>query len=540
MSDALLILMAANLAAAAAVTLVMILRTPARKMFGPRLAYGLWLLVPLAALGVLLPSRVVTVTVRAASGQAAASAPVADHAAALPAPAAATFDPWPLALGVWIAGVVATLAWMSWRQARFGRDAEAGLAGPAAVGVLKPRVITPSDFRRRYSAREQFVVLAHEETHIVRHDTRINALVTAARCVNWFNPMLHAMARFLRIDQELACDAQVIARHPKVRRAYAEAMLKTQLAAQPLPLGCYWLPAGQHPLAERIRLLSRAAPDPRERILGLTLLTTLALAALGATWAAKPTRVQFVELPAPSAPPPLALERIRAADPPPLVPMSNQTPRPAAPARVPTPPAPLDPGVALAQAQADAQAAPPLGGHGRDRGASEPGVDPKPRPQPEPRPRRILTAAGRSSVEPGSAVRVIASTTDGEGRALMTDLTSFGSQHYYRTGTFIASGSRERLFTRVVQSGERLWVTAGLDPRLDAEDSVTVEMRSGETREVALPNGRAVTLTPLMRPETAKERAGDRAAIGRADGDIDRSSRDAWRAYRDRCRAGSC
>jgi hypothetical protein len=250
--------------------------------------------------------------------------------------------------------------------------------------------------------------------------------------------------------------------------------------------------------------------------------------------------VRFVELPAASAPPPLALERVRAADPPPLAPMSNHAPRPAEPPRVPAPQVPLDPAVALAQAQADAQAAPPLGGYGRDRGAYEPGVDPKPRPQPEPRPRRILTAAGRSSVEPGSAVRVIASTTDGEGRALMTDLTSFGSQHYYRTGTFIASGSRERLFTRVVQKGERLWVTASLDRRLGADDAVTVEMRSGETREVALPNGRAVTLSPVMRPETAEERAGDHAAIGRADGDIDRSSRQSWRAYRDRCRAGSC
>jgi beta-lactamase regulating signal transducer with metallopeptidase domain len=542
MSDALLILAAANLAAAIAVAIVMILRTPTRKLFGPRIAYGLWLLVPLAAAGILLPARVVTVTVRAATIP-AAEAPTATYAtAALPVATAAPFDPWLLALGLWIAGALASLAWMAWRQAQFGRDAEAGLAGPAVVGVLKPRVVMPSDFGRRYSPREQFVVFAHEETHIVRHDTRINALVAAAACVNWFNPMLHVLVRFLRIDQELACDAQVIAMHPKVRRSYAEAMLKTQLAARPLPLGCHWLPTPAHPLTERIRLLSQAAPRPQTQALGLMMLTTLTLAAMGSAWAVKPARVQLVELPATTLLPAPVLTRIGPTETPPLAPMSNRAPTPPAPA--PVPQVPTDPRVAFAQALADAQAAPSLAERDRPRWANERGADAGPRPQPEPRPdpkpRRIYTAAGRSVVEPGSAVRVVASTTDAEGRALMVDLTSFGSQHYYRTGTFVASGSRERLFTRVVQKGERLWVTAGLDRRLGPTDSVTVEMRSGETRQVALPNGRQVTITPLRRDETADEQAGDQSAIRLADADIDRNSRDAWRTYRDRCRREAC
>jgi hypothetical protein len=220
--------------------------------------------------------------------------------------------------------------------------------------------------------------------------------------------------------------------------------------------------------------------------------------------------------------------------------MSNRAARPAAP--TPRPPIPADPGLAYAQALADAQAAPALAERDRTRGAYERGAEPKPQPEPrpEPQPRRIFTAAGRSSVEPGSAVRVVASTTDAEGRALMVDLTSFGSQHYFRTGTFIATGSRERLFTHVIQKGERLWVTASLDRRFDAANSVTVEMRSGETRQVALPNGRPVTITPITRPETPEEQAGDRSAILRAAGDIDRNSRDAWRTYRDRCRSEAC
>lgn len=545
MSDALRILVAANLAAAVAVALVMLLRGPARQLFGPRIAYGLWLLVPLAAFGMLLPSRVETVTVRSALAAPAAAdaAPTALTSAAPPAAAAEGFDLWALALGLWIAGVVASLVWMAWRQAQFGRDAEAGLAGPAVVGVLKPRVVMPSDFGRRYSAREQFVVFAHEETHIVRHDTRINALVAAAACVNWFNPMLHVLARFLRIDQELACDAQVIATYPRVRRAYAEAMLKTQLAARPLPLGCHWLPTPAHPLTQRIRLLSQAAPRPQTQALGFAVLTTLTIAAMGSAWAVKPARVQFVERPAVTTLPPApVLSRIGPTEAPPLAPMSNRAAKPPPPAPIPR--IPTDPGAAFAQAVADAQAAPALAERDRLRQAYGRGADAGPRPQPEPRPdpppRRIYTAAGRSVVEPGSAVRVVASTTDADGRALMVDLTSFGSQHYYRTGTFIASGSRERLFTRVVQKGERLWVTASLDRRLPPADSVTIEMRSGETRQVALPNGRQVTITPLKRDETVDEQAGDQGAIRLADADLDRSSRDAWRTYSERCRREGC
>ncbi len=509
MSDALLVLGAANLAAAVAVALVLVLRAPARKLFGPRIAYGLWLLVPLAALGMLLPARVETVTVRAGPSPNADVAPLLTQATSL-GPEPTPFEAWPLLTGLWVGGILANLAWIVWRQAQFARDAEAGLAGPAAVGVLRPRVVTPSDFGRRYTAREQFVVLAHEETHIARHDTRINALVAAARCVNWFNPMLHLLQRFLRIDQEMACDAQVIARHPTVRRSYAEAMLKTQLASRPLPLGCYWLPARAHPLAERIRLLSRAAPDPREQALGFMLLMALTLAVLGSAWSVKPARLQIVELPARAlAPTPSST---------PDAPVETPSPAPSRMLASPAPPATLD--TTLAQAQADAQAAPAL----------PPSVEPAVR---LPRQRRIYAVADRSAVEPGSAVRVVATALDPEGRPLAADFTAFGSQRDYRMGAFVNSGSRQSLFTSVVQRGERLWVTASLNRRFRGDEVETIEMRSGETRDLVLPNGQVVTLTPTLRTETPEEIAGAMEPRGR-------DLKDAWRFYRRRCGEGGC
>ena len=56
-ADFLIQLGQANLAAGAAILLVLALRAPARRRFGARLTYALWLLPPLAAAATLLPAR---------------------------------------------------------------------------------------------------------------------------------------------------------------------------------------------------------------------------------------------------------------------------------------------------------------------------------------------------------------------------------------------------------------------------------------------------------------------------------------------------
>ena len=140
---------------------------------------------------------------------------------------------------------------------------------------------------------------AHERSHIVRGDLQINALVAGLRSLFWFNPLLHHASRHFRHDQELACDQRVIARHPHGRRAYGEAMFKTQLAAQqPLPLGCHW--GYSHPLKERIAMLKQPVPTYARWIGGSALVLTLAVGVGFAAWSAQPRRevVTARELPA--------------------------------------------------------------------------------------------------------------------------------------------------------------------------------------------------------------------------------------------------
>src|SRR5690606_17264510 len=130
-------------------------------------------------------------------------------------------------------------------------------------------------------SRERALILAHEEVHRRRGDAWINGFAAALQALNWFNPLLHhAVGRF-RLDQELACDAAVIARFPEARRHYADAMLKAQLAGQPrqelwLPVGCTW--PSRPTLKERILMLKRSRPPRRTRIAGLVLVAGAALA----------------------------------------------------------------------------------------------------------------------------------------------------------------------------------------------------------------------------------------------------------------------
>jgi beta-lactamase regulating signal transducer with metallopeptidase domain len=279
-SEFLLALSKVNLAAAAAILAVILLRRPVRAMFGARLAYLVWLIVPAAAIAVLIPARTVIVEATLIAG---------------PAPVRASSDPWAVIGAVWVFGAVAFAVWLVRRQLQFLAEARRGRAGPAVVGILRPRIVTPSDFEQAFNAREREVILAHERTHIARADTLMNSLAALVQCLCWFNPLIHVGAYLMRIDQELACDAQVVERHPKARRTYAAAMLKAELADRPLPLGCYW-PAGTlHPLTKRVAMLKHETPGALRRAAGAVSLIALFAGAGFAAWAAQPDRIEYVE-----------------------------------------------------------------------------------------------------------------------------------------------------------------------------------------------------------------------------------------------------
>lgn len=473
-----------NLAGSAAILLVLALRHPARRLFGASVAYGLWMLVPLAAAAMLIPARVVRMSAPAGAFAIEPDAPLTQAAAA----AAASFDPTVPLTGLWFAGALASLLYLAWRQQQFSRAVTHGTAGPAVVGVLKPRVVTPSDFADLYTPREQQVVLAHEAAHIGRQDSRINALVALARCLAWFNPLVHLMGHALRIDQELACDAQVVARHPAARRTYAEAMLKTQLAAQPLPFGCYWPADSAHPLAMRIRLLAQPAPGRGQRWLGAAAISLVALAGAGAAWATRPAEVVMVPV-AETRPVdlPVTLARAETSTPSPMRQVVASRPVPSraqpapAPAQTPAPQPNVVPAATVTMIDRPMPAR----------------FDPN---------HRFGAAARRSAVAPGYAVRVLAEMTDPKGIQLVTDMTSYGSQSRFRTGWYWDKGSDYALFTAVVQQGDKFLITVSLDRRFAPETTGSILLADNQAGEIVIA-GQTVRVRPTLRRETPEEMA---------------------------------
>lgn len=312
-SDILAALLRANLAIAVAVLLIVILRRPVRSMFGARAAYGLWLIAPLAVVAVLAPARVVRIAAPAPSM--VASTPPKPTPSPEPRPmptpgvetttlssVANSHDLRNLLVISWALVALLAIGIQAERQRRFlkslgrlrGEDdlfhAEHAGVGPAVIGALSPRVVLPADFALRFTPEEQALILAHERNHLSMGDAQINALTTAVQCLFWFNPLVHIGANRLRVDQEIACDAAVLARHPVARRAYGEAMLKTQLAPHAPPLGCHWPASANSQLKERFVMLKEHRQGRARRIAGAASVAVLALGAGFAAWAAQPAR----------------------------------------------------------------------------------------------------------------------------------------------------------------------------------------------------------------------------------------------------------
>jgi beta-lactamase regulating signal transducer with metallopeptidase domain len=290
-------LVRANIAGGLAVLLVLALRSPCQRMLGAGATYGLWLIPPLAMAASLLPGPTwdISFPIPVPGGSPGPEA--------IPAPAAMPL-PWAAGawiIGAWALGIAASALLIAIRQRQFmaalGKpelDADGlpimrardGFAvGPAVIGTLSPRIVLPADFETRYSAEERRVILAHERVHLFGHDAQANAVAALLQCLCWFNPLAHVAAYFFRIDQELNADAEVVRQFPEHQRAYAEALLKTQIASRSLILGCQWPARSEHPLKVRISLLSLRAQVPR---LGGITIAGVALFAGLIAWAGSP------------------------------------------------------------------------------------------------------------------------------------------------------------------------------------------------------------------------------------------------------------
>lgn len=99
---------------------------------------------------------------------------------------------------------------------------------PMLAGFIHPTLYLPDE---RISRTDAAFIFRHELTHYKHGDLWLKLLLLAARCLHWFNPLVHLIARFAQEDIEAACDDAVVRGHDGAyRRAYGETILRSAIA----------------------------------------------------------------------------------------------------------------------------------------------------------------------------------------------------------------------------------------------------------------------------------------------------------------------
>jgi beta-lactamase regulating signal transducer with metallopeptidase domain len=268
-----------QLAGAGAILLVLLLRYPARRHIGAELSYRLWAIVPAAAAASLVPTLPLFMqfddykTDVLMGSSPVVWAPVLRHAPAL-------------AL-LWLAGALILAALFLLADMRFQRRVSKGLAGPAITGAW-PRMVVPSDYRTRFSEAERVLIREHEREHMARRHPTANLVIAVMQVISWFNPLAHLAAACARMDQELACDAAVIARHPRRRRDYALTLLKAHAGDTGSPFACALAAGRRHPLEIRVAMLAKPRISVRRDVIGVFVVGALAVGLAVALWSLAP------------------------------------------------------------------------------------------------------------------------------------------------------------------------------------------------------------------------------------------------------------
>ncbi len=216
---------------------LLLLRTYLLTQLGARTLYALWSLVPLMLLCVVLPLQM--------TGNRAPAVIQVYQVSLQQAEQQLNSDS--LLLWFWLAGVVLFAAAVLRSQLHLHKEKVAAMPaelqssclhsvlpclistkaeGPYISGLFKPEIMLPADFFQRFTATQQQLIIRHELTHWRRGDLFCNLLALGLLTLFWFHPLCWLAYSAYRQDQELACDALVLANAPTADKiAYGKALL---------------------------------------------------------------------------------------------------------------------------------------------------------------------------------------------------------------------------------------------------------------------------------------------------------------------------
>ena len=264
----------------AGLLLVLLLRRPARRLFGAGPAFALWLLPVLLAAMPWLPG----LPTRWHLSRRSSSCPPCSWRPSAPRPAPPTrrgsryglsAAAWPCCVWCWPMRACAAAAAhcrpdllascrhdypdLDVRRLRLHPQ------GPAVLWSWRSLILLPADLVTRFGAEQRALVLAHEQAHLARHDPLWSTLAEIAAALLWFHPLAWlALPRF-RLDQELACDERVLRQRTHAAGSYARALLiGTGMDASPVLIP--WLAEPQ--LKERLMMIRRERTSTPRRLAG--------------------------------------------------------------------------------------------------------------------------------------------------------------------------------------------------------------------------------------------------------------------------------
>lgn len=104
---------------------------------------------------------------------------------------------------------------------------------PVLFGFFRQKLLLPVNYFKYLSDDDLELILTHEYIHYRSGDGIINILTLCLWPFCWYNPFFLAARRHLRINCELACDAEVLKRFPGRTAAYGKLLLEFADTAKP-------------------------------------------------------------------------------------------------------------------------------------------------------------------------------------------------------------------------------------------------------------------------------------------------------------------
>lgn len=150
--------------------------------------------------------------------------------------------------------------------------------GPAAVGMLRPRIVIP-EWLLSHPEEERELVVRHEAEHVAARDPLLAGAALLILCLVPWNPLLWYQTCRLRDAIEMDCDARVIGGEPG--RVHRYGALLIELAGRSVGLatpGTAWN-GPRSSLERRVRTMTRSDRGTRVAIVWAGAALVLALAA---------------------------------------------------------------------------------------------------------------------------------------------------------------------------------------------------------------------------------------------------------------------